>query len=128
MNAAGVANRREGQQGNSPSQRPFQGAEPAFRCSPDSFATIPVSIGWMPDLMLARLAIVPENGHADHGTGHTPAINNGRFQLSRSPIWTKFRGETRVSILLAKASGFSIAEVQMESEGGFDMDNKALCT
>jgi len=128
MNAIGMKIHRESRQGDSPGQRPFQDAEPAFRCSPDSYATIRVSKGWMPDLMLARLAIVPENGHADHGTGHTPTINKGRFQLSRSPFRTKFRGETRISIHSAKASGFSVAEVQLKSEGGFDMNNKALCT
>ena len=128
MNAAGMANRHGSLQGNSPSQRPLKSARPDFRCSPDSFATIPVSKGWMPDLMLARFAIVPENGHADHGTGHTPTIEPGRFKLSKSPFWTKFRRETQESILSAKASGFSVAEVQPGCKGTADMDNKVLCT
>ncbi len=78
--------------------------------------------------MLARLAIVPENGHADHGTGHTTTIGHCRFQLSRSLIWTKFRGETRESIHSVKASGYSVAEVQPEFEVGADKGNKTLCT
>lgn len=78
--------------------------------------------------MLARLAIVPENGHADHGTGHTPTIDDGRFQLSKSTFWTKFRDETLESILSAKASGYSVAEVQPGFEGETDRGNKVLCT
>jgi hypothetical protein len=82
----------------------------------------------MPDFLLARFAVVLENGHADHGTGHTPTIDPGRFQLSRSRFWTKFRRETQESTLPAKASGRSVAEVQPDIHDGSDRDISALCT
>jgi len=78
----------------------------------------------MPDFFLARFAIVHENGHADHGTGHTPTNDPGRFRLRKSPIWTKFRRETQESISWAKATGCSDAEVQPRNEVDTDRDNK----
>ena len=74
---------------------PGQGAEPACRCSPGSSATIPVSKGWMPDLVLAHSAVVLENGQADPGTGHTPASNPGQLQVSTSRFWTDYRRENQ---------------------------------
>ncbi len=82
----------------------------------------------MPDFVLASFAIVLENGHADHGTGHTPTINPDRFQLSRSLFWAKLRHENQDSTLQAKASGHSVTEVQPEIEEGSDWGITALCT
>ena len=93
-----------GRRNNTGSPRLGQSGGPTFRCSPCAIATIPVSKGWMPELKLARLAAVLENGQADHGTGHTPTMALDGFKLSKSPIWTKFRRETRCSILPIPAS------------------------
>jgi hypothetical protein len=82
----------------------------------------------MPDFVLARSAIVLENGHADPGTGHDPTSAPAGFELSKSPFWTKFRRETKEWIFLQNASGPSGAEVQPGRRSGADGRIKFLCT
>ena len=128
MIETGIATRHLSGHQDSRNRRPGQGVASVFRCSPDSFATIPVSKGMMPDFMLARLAIVLENGHADPGTGHTPTSKPGGNQLSRSPILTKIRLETRMSNLQPLAPRRPFREARPGCENGADGGIKVICT
>ena len=106
---------------------PGQGAEPACRISPGSSATIPVSKGWMPDLVLAHSAVVLENGQADPGTGHTPTGEPGRFRFSITRFWSKFRLETQDSARPTEATAALLPEFRRENKKAADRDTKALC-
>ena len=128
MIESGIATRNLNGLQDSRNRRPGQGAPSAFRCSPDSFATIPVSEGWIPDFVLARLAIVLENGQADPGTGHAPTSGLVGILFSRSRFWTRFRLETQEWIFLQKASGPSGAEFQPERKSGGNGGTKFICT
>lgn len=109
-------------------RHPGQGAEHSDFYSPDSFATIPVSNVWMSELMLARFPVVPENGHADSGTGHSPTIGPDRIQLSKSQFWSKFRHETQESILPEPAPGCFQTQAEPDRDGAAAECIEFLCT
>ena len=117
--------------GNHPANKkrsgPWQGAGPAFRCSPDSYTTIPVSNGCRPDKMLAPNTIVLENGQADPGTGQTPAGETGRNQLSRSRNWTKFRTDLQESSQPEWPRDRLRSGVQPENKDATAGDFETLC-
>jgi hypothetical protein len=106
---------------------PGQGADLAFRYSRDSSATILVSKGWKPVIMLAQDPPVLENGQADPGTGHRPTGKPGRFWFSITWFWSKFRPETQDSVRPIAAAIGLWPEIRQYNEKAKDMDTKALC-
>ena len=127
MTSKGQGKGRESGLRDSRSQRPWQGAGPPFRYSPDSFATIPVSKGSLPDLVLARFVIVLENGQADPGTGHTPTGAAGRNRFSNASNMSKFRLETQESVYRPPAESASGTKLRRRKKMAAAKDTMTLC-